>query len=117
MSAKKKAAALTADELAQLLHAICLSVDGFDINLLTSQQWTWLKFLALGLSASLRGSTEHYELKLDTLLPIHFDTSLSSKYIVLDPASFGQKTFRGYIHQGDAVSHGWKIPWVGSCLT
>ena len=77
----------------QLLDYPCPDKMKMSIQLLTSLQWTGLKFLSLGFNTLLRGSSEHYDMQVETMGEIMFDEGHQSKYTIFDPSKFVQKMY------------------------
>ena len=101
------------DEQAPRLPVSCKTK--MSIQHLTSLEWTGLKFLSLGFNALLRGSSEHYDMQVETMGEIMFDEGHQSKYIIFDPSKFQQKMYGGGHKRGEPV--GFKLCCiVGYCL-
>jgi hypothetical protein len=104
LATKKQAEPLSAVELTTLLDHNCPPGTLLSPDVLSSQQYANLKFLSLGLNCLLRGSSEQCSMQIENLLPILMDNTANARFINIDPASFSQKTFKGGMHEGNAVS-------------
>ena len=102
MSAKTVALGISAEEMIELLDYLCPDKTKMSIQHLTTLQWTGLKFL-FNVNALLQGSSEHYDMQLETMGEIIFDEGHQSKYIIFDPSKLVQKTDGGGHKQGDLL--------------